>query len=189
MEGDSLRVRRTRVRREWQVYVAAVLFVGGLAAVAWIGTRLVLRVPDDSLAAVAAFVIGAGATVALAIALVLFAVPTWQLVLRPGSRDDVVVEVAAPGLLLSDAGYRIRLPWSCIDLLGIVERGEGWYRVRLQAADGFEATRDPLARFVGSQLRRSGMVLRFTDDDPRESALVEAVARHSGGHVHLADAT
>ena len=115
------------------------------------------------------------------------ALPLWQLILRPGSREDVVVEVAETGLTLADAGYRIRLPWTAVARIEIIERGSGWYRLLVQAPGPVDGTGDPVGRMVRRRLRTQGMTLRFTDQEPTEAELVSAVATHSGGRFSLAE--
>lgn len=185
MAGASLKVRRTQRRREPSIYFVALVFGGG-------GVYLLLQVFKlvawalDGLGNVepgmaALYVSGIVVLGVLGVSIVWMAIPMWQLILRPGRLDDVVVEVGEAGVTLADAGYRVQLPWAALEEVDIIERGNGWYRLLLRAPGDVDITRDPVGRMVGRQLRKDGMTLRFTDAEPTERELVAAVATHSGG--------
>lgn len=128
------------------------------------------------------------ALAALGLALIWMALPLWQLILRPGSVDDVVVEVAESGLTLADAGYRVAVAWAALDRIEVIERGDGWYRLLVHAPEPVDGTADPVGRMVRRRLSKEGMTLKFTDREPTEEELASAVAAHSRGRFSLVEA-
>ena len=178
-------MRRSQRRREPSIYVVALVFTGIAGYFLYFAAGALARAWPDlvlvSLETSVPYLLGVALVIALALGFLLVALPFWQLILRPGSLDDVVVEVGEPGVTLADAGYRIRLPWSALHQVEITERGNGWYRLLLRAPGDIEATGDPVGRRVRRRLRRDGMTMRFTADDPTEEELAAAVAKHSHG--------
>jgi len=107
--------------------------------------------------------------------------PFWQLVRATGTPADVVLAVDDSGLRMADGGCRISAPWSSIAALDVRDRTSSGFRLRVVASGPVDVSRDPLGRVMGKRLRRGGVHLRFTPDNPNERELVDAIARHSRG--------
>lgn len=119
--------------------------------------------------------------IALIVVLIRLLTPFWQLVRASGSPTDVVLALDATGLRMADGGCEITAPWSSIEAVDVHDASSTGYRLRVLASGPVQVSRDPLGRVMGRQLRRRGVNLRFTPEEPSRTELVAAIAHLSGG--------
>ena len=181
-------MRRSVTRRETEVYLVALLYAA-LAVVAvwwtaglWLDAGTVLSARADGEQVLALPLAGLIATV-LTLVLLWWGTPFWQLVLRPGDADDVVVALDREGMLLRDAGFRIHVPWSSVGSMRMEPLGEGRAALVATVPGPVDRSRGLLPRLVVRGLRRGTFRLRLEADDPTPEEARAAVRELSDGTV------
>ena len=186
---DSLEVRRGPTRRETTVYVVAILGVLGMLLVGWlwvhsaIGTLSGNAGPGTT--GLVTGTLGLVLQTAILGGIVLSSAVSWQLVLRPGNPDDVVLRFDADGLGMFDAGSRVFVPWYAVRSL-TTEPLAGGYRMRVITDGPVQGGRDRLSALITRALRKKGMTFRFSPDEPDHDLLARSVEQMSAGRFRLA---
>jgi hypothetical protein len=187
--SEVLEVHRgPTVRRETTVYVVAVLGAAGTIAVGFQLLRSVGRAAsafdEAELAELAVGSFGLLLITAILGAIVLSSLVSWQLVLHPGSPDDVVLRFDDEGLAMFDAGSRVFVPWYAVKALTTEPLPTG-YRMRVVTDGPVTSGRDRLSAVITRAMRGKGMTFRFSPNDPTHAALAAAVDRLSAGRFRL----
>lgn len=187
--SEVLEVRRgPTVRRETTVYVVAVLGAAGTIAVGFqllrsVG-RAASRFDEAELAELAVGSFWLLLVTAILGAVVANSLVSWQLVLHPGSPDDVMLRFDDEGLAMFDAGSRVFVPWYAVRDLTTEPLPSG-YRMRVVTDGPVTSGRDRLSVVISRALRGKGMTYRFSPDDPTHAVLAAAVERFSTGRFRL----
>lgn len=186
--SELLEVRRGPTRRETRVYVVAALGAAGTVAAGFLllrsAGRAASQLDEAELAELAVGSLGLLLVTAMLGAIVLTSLVSWQLVLRPGSSDDVVLRFDDEGLAMFDAGSRIFVPWYAVKALTTEPLPSG-YRMRVVTDGPVNAGRDRLSALITRAMCGDGMTYRFSPDDPTHAVLAAAVERLSTGRFRL----
>lgn len=174
---ESLELRRTAGRRETEVFVLAAVHAVALAAAIWWTVELWRGVPRGS--------VPVGGVIALVTAglLVWLGSPFWQLVVRPGRAGDVVATLDRTGIVLTDAGFRIAVPWTSVSGATMSPLEDGRERLTFLVPGPVDRSRGPLPRLVARGLRRGSMPITVEPTDPTPDELRSAITGLSDGSV------
>jgi len=185
---DTVELRRSTTRRETVVYLLALLYaVTSVFAVWWTVDFWTDTVLDLSSRARYPFVLVVGGLVmtGLTALLLWWGVPMWQLALRPGRPEDVVVTLDGDGLVVKDAGFTLAVPWASISSARM-EPGRSGREVLLFTVSGpVDRSRGRLPALVEKGLRRGVFRMRLEPEDPSPDEVRAGVLRLSGGAVEV----
>lgn len=187
---DSLELRRSVTRRETEVYLMGLLYlVIGIVAVWWTVGYWIDAVPlfTEALSTRQAVVLPVGGLVVtgLTVLLLWWGSPMWQLVLRPGSPEDVMLYADREGMLITDAGYTVRVPWTSLSSMRM-EPGPSGRETLLPVVSGpVVRSRGRLAALVERGLRRGAFRLRLEAEDPTPAEVRAGIRELSGGQVEV----
>jgi hypothetical protein len=186
---DSLELRRSVTRRETEVYLMGLLYlVVSVVAGWWTVDFWVDSVPElvegpsyGSLVLVAGGLVMAG----LLALLLWWGTPMWQLALRPGRREDVVVTLDREGLVLRDAGFTLAVPWTSMSAVRMEPRAAGTESLVPVVSGPVVRSRGRLPALVEKGMRRGVFRMRLEAEDPTPDEVRAGIRLLSGGAVEV----